>query len=443
MDKVTFRVPEGLEFIKKLSPHRSIFRDARSDPAKKVVVRKIADPCLDLVDTKYLLREIHVLTRLQHENLMSLVEILPPEGPDVMDIYLVNEFMDSDLHRVILSKQVFTEDHHRYFTYQILRGVQHLHAAGVMHRDLNPSNILVNKNCDLKISGFGLARGFLELVEDDDQYTSYVVKRWYRAPEVVLLSQYTSSLDLWSVGCIMGELINRTPLFPGKDHLDLMRKIVQKLGSPSDVDLDWLTPSCSGRRFLQQRCESCARQPWPELFPSAAPAAHEVLEALLHFNPRTRSTAQDAMELPYFESLHEPEAPLAIALQRLSGGAIAGLTLSGEERFQLPSFSSKVGEFRLEVAAALGCRPADLELVTTTRPGPLCERDVLDDIEEVVVKQNFERPDVVDWMDFEGAQQSKRLFQNYLYRECSKFNPHIVDRDRHLLSERGLLELLV
>ena len=116
--------------------------------------------------------------------------------------------------------------------YQLLRGLLFLHSADIMHRDIKPCNLLVNTNCDLRICDFGLARGIdHSLFVDQEQefnnaITKYVVTRWYRAPEIVLISKnYDESIDLWSVGCVFAELISRQPLFPGKNHLNQVQLI--------------------------------------------------------------------------------------------------------------------------------------------------------------------------------------------------------------------------
>lgn len=113
----------------------------------------------------------------------------------------------------------------QYFLYQILRGLKYIHSANIIHRDLKPSNLLVNANCDLKICDFGLARP----TSDDNEFmTEYVVTRWYRAPELVLnSSDYTAAIDVWSVGCIFMELLNKKPLFPGKDNLQQMHLLTE------------------------------------------------------------------------------------------------------------------------------------------------------------------------------------------------------------------------
>merc|ERR1712056_3526 len=155
-----------------------------------------------------------------------------------------------------------------------LRGLLYLHTANVVHRDLKPSNILVNKNCDLKICDFGLARGF-GADQDDPTLTDYVVTRWYRAPEVVLLaSEYTKSIDVWSVGCILCELIGRKPIFCGKDHLDQIKKILMVIGTPTEADLEWLPPKGPARAFIRKIPPS-VKQEWKSIYPKASDNAAE------------------------------------------------------------------------------------------------------------------------------------------------------------------------
>lgn len=122
------------------------------------------------------------------------------------------------------SNLLYKWDFLQYFLYQILRGLKYIHSANVLHRDLKPSNLLLNANCDLKICDFGLARPTAE----NEFMTEYVVTRWYRAPELLLnSSDYTAAIDVWSVGCIFMELMNRKPLFAGKDHVHQMRLLTE------------------------------------------------------------------------------------------------------------------------------------------------------------------------------------------------------------------------
>ena len=124
----------------------------------------------------------------------------------------------------------------KYFLYQILRGLKYIHSANVLHRDLKPSNLLLNANCDLKICDFGLAR----VTSESDFMTEYVVTRWYRAPELLLnSSDYTAAIDVWSVGCIFMELMDRKPLFPGRDHVHQLRLLmeVNSFYTPTNIKL--------------------------------------------------------------------------------------------------------------------------------------------------------------------------------------------------------------
>mmetsp|Transcript_114386 Transcript_114386/g.356227 ORF Transcript_114386/g.356227 Transcript_114386/m.356227 type:complete len:378 (-) Transcript_114386:59-1192(-) len=306
--KVKFKVPSHLELIKKVGSGAYGTVCSFMDPKKgeKLAVKKISDAFRDLVDGKRILREVKLLRSFKHDNIICILDMYPPEHPDFDDIYIVTDLMETDLHKVIYSKQVLNDEHHQYFSYQILRGLLYLHSANVVHRDLKPSNILVNKNCDLKICDFGLARGFAG-DEEDPTLTDYVVTRWYRAPEVVLLaSEYTKSIDVWSVGCILCELIGRRPIFTGKDHLDQIKKIFQIIGTPTEEDLNWLPPKSPARTFIRKAAVS-TKQPWKTVYPSATTPGIHAIERMLTFHPLKRATVAETLTFPYYESLHMPD----------------------------------------------------------------------------------------------------------------------------------------
>jgi len=121
------------------------------------------------------------------------------------------------MHRVIRTQEL-SDDHCQYFIYQTLRALKAMHSANVLHRDLKPSNLLLNANCDLKVCDFGLARSAASVEDNSGFMTEYVATRWYRAPEIMLtFKEYTKAIDVWSVGCILAEMLSGKPLFPGKD----------------------------------------------------------------------------------------------------------------------------------------------------------------------------------------------------------------------------------
>ena len=194
---------------------------------KNVAIKMVPKAFADEIDAKRILREIKLLKHFRHENVVSITDMMPPNVSyleDFNDVYLVTDLMETDLHRIIYSKQKLSTDHVQYFIYQVLRGMKYIHSCKVLHRDLKPSNLLVNSNCDLKICDFGLARG-VDTKEDGRAetmlLTEYVVTRWYRAPEIMLAChEYSFPIDVWSIGCIFAELILRKPLFPGDDYID-------------------------------------------------------------------------------------------------------------------------------------------------------------------------------------------------------------------------------
>jgi mitogen-activated protein kinase 1/3 len=271
----------------------------------KVAIKKVAKAFEDLIDAKRILREIKLLSFFDHENIISLLDVQRPQArTGYEDIYIVSDLMETDLHRVVYSRQELTDEHIQYFVYQILRGMLYLHSADVIHRDLKPSNLLLNKNCDLKICDFGLARGFDQA--KDENLTEYVVTRWYRAPEVILnASHYTKAIDVWSIGCIFAELLGRSPLFPGEDYLDQVQRIIAVLGMPSQEDMSFIGND-SARRYIRSLPKR-QRVPWSSLYPKANPVALDLLNKMLIFNPEKRYTVEQCLAHPYFDGLHNPE----------------------------------------------------------------------------------------------------------------------------------------
>ncbi|KAK4255028.1 hypothetical protein QN277_008085 [Acacia crassicarpa] len=266
-----------------------------------VAVKKIADAFDNLMDAKRTLREIKLLRHLDHENVIALRDVIPPPlRRDFTDVYMTMELMDNDLHHIIRSNQNLSEEHCQYFLYQILRGLKYIHSANIIHRDLKPSNLLLNANCDLKICDFGLARTTME----NDFMTEYVVTRWYRAPELLLnSSDYTSAIDVWSVGCIFMELMNKRPLFPGRDHVHQMRLLTELLGTPTEADIG-LVKNEDARRYIRQ-LPQYPRQPLARVFPHVHPLAIDLIDRMLTIDPTRRITVEEALAHPYLAKLHD------------------------------------------------------------------------------------------------------------------------------------------
>jgi mitogen-activated protein kinase 1/3 len=270
-------------------------RDKRTDT--KVAIKKVRDCFHNLTDAKRILREIKLMQHLNHPNIIQLVDMINPlSTEDFEDIYLVMEYMQSDLHKIIYSENELSSSHMAFIIYQILCALKHIHSAGVIHRDLKPGNILINADCTAKICDFGLARG----VSDEDMLlTEYVVTRWYRAPEVVVSAQrYDESVDIWAVGCILAEMLLKEPVFQGEDYIDQLRVIFKIIGTPSDEDLANVISS-DAVNFIK-RLKSRERKDLRTVFANASPEAVDLLEKIFVFDPTKRITVDEALRHPFF-----------------------------------------------------------------------------------------------------------------------------------------------
>ncbi|CAA7403747.1 unnamed protein product [Spirodela intermedia] len=282
-----------------------------SETREEVAIKKIGNAFDNRIDAKRTLREIKLLLHMDHENVIGIKDIIrPPRRENFNDVYIVYELMDTDLQQIIRSNQPLTDEHCQYFLYQLLRGLKYVHSASVLHRDLKPGNLFLNANCDLKIGDFGLAR----TTSETDFMTEYVVTRWYRAPELLLnCSEYTAAIDIWSVGCILGEIATREPLFPGRDYVHQLKLITELIGSPDDLSLGFLR-SDNARRYVRQ-LPQYPKQQFARRFPRMSPGAVDLLERMLVFDPSRRITVDQALCHPYLSSLHdlndEPVCPHA------------------------------------------------------------------------------------------------------------------------------------
>ena len=255
-----------------------------------MAIKKIPRAFEDLIDAKRILREIKLLRHFDHENIIGIQDILRPAALATFeDVYIISDLMETDLHRIVYSRQPLTDDHVQYFIYQILRALKYMHTANVIHRDLKPSNLLLNSNCDLKVCDFGLARG---IDNDNLELTEYVVTRWYRAPEIMLSCQeYTKAIDVWSVGCIFAELLKRKPMFPGDDYIHQLQLISDVLGTPTDEELAFVT-SDKAKRFMKSQATK-TKMDYAAYFDKANPLAIDLLDKMLQFDPANRITIED------------------------------------------------------------------------------------------------------------------------------------------------------
>jgi len=279
---------------------------------RKVAIKKIA-PFEHSMFCLRTLRELKLLKFLSEagvsENIISVLDIIKPPSLDAFkEVYLIQELMETDMHRVIRTQDL-SDDHAQYFVYQTLRALKAIHSADVIHRDLKPSNLLLNANCDLKVADFGLARSVKTAEPSGTEtgfMTEYVATRWYRAPEIMLtFKQYTKAIDIWSVGCILAEMLSGKPLFPGRDYHHQLTLILDVLGTPT-LDEFYAISTRRSRDYIRA-LPFRKRKPFAQLFPNATPAAVDFLTRTLTFDPKKRITVEDALAHPYLEAYHDPD----------------------------------------------------------------------------------------------------------------------------------------
>ncbi|XP_073319191.1 mitogen-activated protein kinase 15 [Pagrus major] len=272
-----------------------------------VAVKKIFDAFRNRTDAQRTFREIMFLQEFgDHPNIVKLLNVIRAQNDK--DIYLIFEFMDTDLHAVIKKGTLLKDIHKRYVMYQLLKALKYLHSGNVIHRDQKPSNVLLDTDCVVKLCDFGLARSLNQIQEDSGNpaLTEYVATRWYRAPEILLGStRYTKGVDMWSLGCILGEMLLGKALFPGTSTINQIEKIMSAIPHPSPEDI--LAIKSEYGSSVIQRMLLKPQVPLEDLLqPSVPPDALDLLRGLLVFNPDKRLTAEQALQHPYVARFHSP-----------------------------------------------------------------------------------------------------------------------------------------
>lgn len=308
---VTFDVGDEYEIIETIGngAYGVVSSARRRLTGQQVAIKKIPNAFDVVTNAKRTLRELKILKHFKHDNIIAIKDILRPTVPygEFKSVYVVLDLMESDLHQIIHSSQPLTLEHVRYFLYQLLRGLKYMHSAQVIHRDLKPSNLLVNENCELKIGDFGMARGLCTSPAEHQYFmTEYVATRWYRAPELMLsLHEYTQAIDLWSVGCIFGEMLARRQLFPGKNYVHQLQLIMMVLGTPSPAVIQAV--GAERVRAYIQSLPPRQPVPWETVYPGADRQALSLLSRMLRFEPSARISAAAALRHPFLAKYHDPD----------------------------------------------------------------------------------------------------------------------------------------
>ena len=314
LNNTTWEIPKDYQFLKILGAgaygqvcsaqdYRVSLKDGRDVSLRpNVAIKKLTNPFRSVVHAKRMYRELRLLKHMNHENIIGLLDVFTPVTTlqNFKDVYLVTTLMEAGNLSQIVKTQSMSDEIVQFLVYQILRGIKYIHSAGIIHRDLKPLNMAVNEDWELRILDFGLARCA------ESEMTGYVATRWYRAPEIMLnWMNYHQTVDIWSVGCIMAEMLTGKPLFPGNDTIDQLTRILGLCGSPNEEMLKKMT-SKESRRYIQS-LPQVEKKNFNEEFKGCNPLAIDLLEKTLELDADKRITAEQALSHEYLSIYSDPD----------------------------------------------------------------------------------------------------------------------------------------
>ncbi|CEG65745.1 Putative Pkinase-domain-containing protein [Rhizopus microsporus] len=264
-----------------------------------------------LQDKRFKNRELEIMRLMHHPNICGLKAYFYTQGDSKDEVYLnlVMEYVPETVYRVCRHytklKQTVPMLIVKLYMYQLFRSLAYSHTLGVCHRDIKPQNLLVHPiTGELKLCDFGSAKVLVE----GGTNVAYICSRYYRAPELIFgACHYTYSIDIWSAGCVMGELLLGQPLFPGESGIDQLVEIIKVLGTPTKEEVLIMNPNYTEHKF-----PIIKPHPLAKVFRSRTPPeAIDLLSHILQYDPRKRLTASEAMVHPFFDELRNPETKMA------------------------------------------------------------------------------------------------------------------------------------
>lgn len=291
-----------------------VFEATDLQSGKPVAIKRIRNIFDSPLQAKRILREIRLMRKLNHENITNLLDVRAPTLYEDFDvIYFVIDLMDTDLAQLMQRTTQLRIEHRRFFLYQIMKALKYLHSANVVHRDIKPENLLVNTKSELRITDFGLTR----VIDDPyapDLQNEAILTRWYRAPEVLLnMRNYGSPIDIWSVGCVLAEMMLGKVLFQGQSNLNMLTLMIDLLGSPTAEDFRQIV-NPSARKFMDSLPKK-SKGSFDDIFRSYDSDEVDLLRRMLTWNPEARITVDDVLKHRFLAELHDPfDEPVSVAM---------------------------------------------------------------------------------------------------------------------------------
>ena len=274
-----------------------VYQASIVETGEVVAIKKV------LQDRRFKNRELAIMSSLEHPDVVSLKHCFYSKGDKAEEVYLnlVMEYIPETVHRTLRNhtkaNKLIPVTYVKVYMWQICRAVAYIHSQGVAHRDIKPQNLLMNpKTHQVKLCDFGSAK---QLIAGEPN-VAYICSRYYRAPELVFeATEYTCSIDVWSVGCVMAELMLGNPLFPGESGVDQLIEIIKVLGTPTKEEIYAMNPHHNSFKFPQIR-----PHPWPKVFRNKQPAnAIDLVAKMLRYEPKERIDPLDALAHPFFDEL--------------------------------------------------------------------------------------------------------------------------------------------
>ncbi|KAL6906207.1 hypothetical protein ACP4OV_003808 [Aristida adscensionis] len=319
------RRAESFEKLAKIGQgtYSIVYKARDLDSGKIVALKKVRFVNMDPESVRFMAREIHILRRLDHPNVIKLEGIITSRMSQ--SLYLVFEYMEHDLAGLVATPGLkLTEPQIKCFVQQLLHGLDHCHKNGVLHRDIKGSNLLIDNDGMLKIADFGLAISYDP--NKPQPLTSRVVTLWYRPPELLLgATEYSVAVDMWSTGCIVAELFEGKPIMPGRTEVEQIHKIFKLCGSPLDNYCEKSKVPETAMFKPHQQYSRCVA----ETFKDFPPSAVVLLESLLSLEPEVRGTAASALQSDFFKT--EPLACDPSSLPKLPPSKEYDVRLRQEE----------------------------------------------------------------------------------------------------------------